>query len=222
MDVRSLRSHGWQRITLESRAHISLFPMAWGMLPLGFAWLMWLSESYSDLIPWFGAASLFFMLVGGLAGVSSRVGALNASTVGIGLGTICFGVLVWGLVAQQTVSVGFGLAYTSAAIYLLYKSLDFIFKDAGYIFEMPWDPKIRLPLTALDDWDIKTSRFSQTPMAMKRYGGNQFVQIYGRVKDEESWLRIDLLGCQDTSTFRSINFGIDLQALQALSPTDEE
>ncbi|MBT60616.1 MAG: hypothetical protein CMA63_03565 [Euryarchaeota archaeon] len=222
MDVRTLRSHGWQEVTLESRAHIALFPMAWGMLPLGFAWVMWFTEAYNDLIPWLGAASLFFMLIGGLAGVSSRVGTLNASRVGIGLGTICFGVLVWGLVAEQTVSVGFGLAYTTVSIYLLFKSLDLIFKDGGYVFELPWDPKVRLPADALEDWGVKTTRFSQTTMAMKRFGSNQFVQVYGVVKGEESWLRIDVFGCLNRTELRSLHFGLDLATFQQLALKEEE
>ena len=98
MDVRKMRTFGWARVELTRRPSRVLYPMAWGLLPLGFAFMMWMFGSSPEYIPWFGAASMLLMLVGGLAGVSSRFGTLNASKVGIGLVSICFGVMVLSLI----------------------------------------------------------------------------------------------------------------------------
>jgi hypothetical protein len=222
MDVRKMREFGWRTVPIENRASKALFPMAWGFLPLGFAWMMWFTSTSEQLIPWLGAASMLLMLMGGLAGVSSRVGTLNASKVGVALASTCIGVMVWALVTQGTVSVLFALLYSSASIYLLVKALDFIFKDAGYVFEMDWDVKERLPMTALSDWDVKTTRFTQTCMAIKRFDGNQFVQIYGVVNGESSSLRFDLFGCQTREQFKNLNFGVDWPEFRMNDLTQEE
>ncbi|MCH1422392.1 MAG: hypothetical protein L7U62_02735 [Candidatus Poseidoniaceae archaeon] len=222
MDVRKMRTFGWERVDIALSPAKVLYPIAWGFLPLGFAFMMWLFDTSTDLVPWLGAGSMFFMIIGGLAGISSRFGTLNASKVGIGLVSICFGVMVWALVAQNTVAVWFGLVYSGVSIYLLVKALDFIFRDAGYVFERAWDAKTRLPVAALHDWDVKTTRFSQNAMALKRFDGNAFVQIYGIVRDGESYLRLDLLGCQSRLEFKALNFGIDWPEFQALSPQEDE
>tara|TARA_B110000444_G_scaffold235624_1_gene246807 strand:- start:2122 stop:2790 length:669 start_codon:yes stop_codon:yes gene_type:complete len=222
MDVRKMRKFGWRTVQIENRASKALFPMAWGFLPLAFSWIMWFTGVFSEFIPWFGATSMFLMLIGGLAGVSSRVGTLNASKVGVALVSICFGVMVWALVTQDTVSVLFGLLYSSVSIYLLVKALDFIFKDAGYVFEMDWDVKTKLPVDALSDWDVKTTRFSQTCMAIKRFNGNQFVQIYGTVDGDSVFLRFDLFGCHSREEFKNLNFGIEWPDFRLEDSSQEE
>lgn len=222
MDVRKMRKFGWRTVQIENRASKALFPMAWGFLPLAFSWIMWFTGVFSEFIPWFGATSMLLMLIGGLAGVSSRVGTLNASKVGVALVSICFGVMVWALVTQGTVSVLFGLLYSSVSIYLLVKALDFIFKDAGYVFEMDWDVKTKLPVDALSDWDVKTTRFSQTCMAIKRFNGNQFVQIYGTVDGDSVFLRFDLFGCHSREEFKNLNFGIEWPEFRLDDSSQEE
>ncbi|MBT3477153.1 MAG: hypothetical protein HN458_04350 [Euryarchaeota archaeon] len=222
MDVRKMRTFGWTQVELTRRPSRVLYPIAWGLLPLGFAFMCWLFGASQEYIPWLGAASMLLMLMGGLAGVSSRFGTLNASKVGVGLVSICFGVMVWALVAQETVSVVFGLVYSGISVYVLVKALDFIFRDSGYVFEREWDAKQKLPSQALHDWDIKTTRFSQTCMALKRFNGNCFVQIYGVVRDGKSYLRFDLLGCQSKLEFKALNFGVEWPDFQAITLGQEE
>jgi len=214
-----MRKFGWRSVEVENKASKALFPMAWGFLPFAFCWIMWFTGASAEFIPWFGALSMMLMLIGGLAGVSSRVGTLNASKVGIALASVCFGVMVWGFVSQNPERVLFGLIYSSATIYLLVKALDFIFKDA---FEMQWDAKQKLPLEVLSDWDVKTTRFSQTCMAIKRFEANQFVQIYGSVQEGIPFLRFDVFGCQTREQFKSLNFGVDWPLFQSAISTQEE
>ena len=129
--------------------------------------------------------------------------------------------MVWTLVAQDTVSVPFGLIYSAASIYLLVKALDFIFKDGGYVFEMKWDVKEKLPVDALIEWDIKSTRFSQTCMAIKRFDGNSFVQIYGSVQGESVFLRFDVFGCQTREQFKQLDFGMDWPEFRIANFTQE-
>ncbi len=217
-----MRKFGWSSVQIENKASKALFPIAWGFLPLAFCALMWFSGASEELIPWFGALSMLLMLIGGLAGVSSRVGTLNASKVGVALASVCFGVMVWGFVSQNTVPVWFGLLYSLVSVYLLVKALDFIFKDAGYVFEMRWDAKQKLPMEVLSDWDIKSTRFSQVCMAMKRFDANQFVQIYGSVQDGIPFLRFDVFGCQTREQFKNLDFGVDWPLFQTTNSSQEE
>ncbi len=222
MDLRKMRKFGWRSVQVENKASKALFPMAWGFLPFAFCWIMWFTGVSADFIPWFGALSMLLMLIGGLAGVSSRVGTLNASKVGVALASVCFGVMVWGFVSQNPNRVLFGLIYSSVSIYLLVKALDFIFKDAGYVFEMQWNAKQKLPMDALSEWDVKTTRFSQTGMAIKRFEANQFVQIYGTVQDGIPFLRFDVFGCQTREQFKNLNFGVDWLLFQSSTSSQEE
>ena len=42
MDVRKMRTFGWTRVELTSRPSRVLYPIAWGLLPLDFIFMMWL------------------------------------------------------------------------------------------------------------------------------------------------------------------------------------
>lgn len=207
---------------LESRASVALFPMAWGLLPLAFGWLMWFTNTNADLIPYLGVAAMMLILMGGVAGLSSRMGALGATRVGIGLFCVTFSIVAWALVAQGNIPVWGGLVFSSASVVALVKGLDVVFKDGGYVFEHRWDAKARLPVDALLGWEIKTTRFHQQAMAVKRFHSNQFVTIYGRIVDGEPFLCFDVLGCQDKSEFQSLDFGIDLDGFQEVMNDAEE
>ena len=222
MELREFSKRGWTRVKLESRASVALFPMAWGLLPLAFGWLMWFTNTNPDLIPYLGAAAMMLILMGGVAGLSSRMGALGATRVGIGLFCVTFSIVAWALVAQGNIPVWGGLVFSSASVVALVKGLDVVFKDGGYVFEHPWDAKARLPVEALLGWEIKTTRFHQQAMAVKRFHSNQFVTIYGRIVDGEPFLCFDVLGCQDKSEFQSLDFGIDLDGFQEVMNDAEE
>ena len=222
MELREFSKRGWTRVKLESRASVALFPMAWGLLPLAFGWLMWFTNTNPDLIPYLGAAAMMLILMGGVAGLSSRMGALGATRVGIGLFCVTFSIVAWALVAQGNIPVWGGLVFSSASVVALVKGLDVVFKDGGYVFEHRWDAKARLPVDALLGWEIKTTRFHQQAMAVKRFHSNQFVTIYGRVVAGEPFLCFDVLGCQDKSEFQSLDFGIDLDGFQEVMDDAEE
>ena len=222
MELREFSKRGWTRVKLESRASVALFPMAWGLLPLAFGWLMWFTNTNADLIPYLGAAAMMLILMGGVAGLSSRMGALGATRVGIGLFCVTFSIVAWALVAQGNIPVWGGLVFSSASVVALVKGLDVVFKDGGYVFEHRWDAKARLPVDALLGWEIKTTRFHQQSMAVKRFHSNQFVTIYGRVVAGEPFLCFDVLGCQDKSEFQSLDFGIDLDGFQEVMDDAEE
>jgi hypothetical protein len=222
MELRDFTKHGWRRTKLESRAAVALFPMAWGLLPLAFGWLMWFTSVNEDLIPFFGIAGMLLILLGGLAGLSSRMGALGASRVGIGLFCVCFSIVGWALVAQESMPTIAALLMSSFSVVALVKGLDVVFKDAGYVFERTWGAKVRLPVDSLLGWEIKTTRFSQQTMASKRFNSNQFVTIYGRLVENQPTLCFDVLGCKDKTEFQSLNFGIDLDGFtEAMSDAEE-
>ena len=222
MELRDFSKRGWTRVKLESRASVALFPIAWGLLPIAFGWLMWFTGTNVDLVPYLGVAGMILVLMGGLAGLSSRMGSLGATRVGIGLFCVTFSIVAWALVSQGTFPTVGGLVFSSAAVIALVKGLDVVFKDGGYVFERPWNPKVRLPVDSLLGWEIKTTRFNQQSMAVKRFGSNQFVTIYGRMVNKEPYLCFDVLGCIDKNEFESLKFTIDLDGFdEAMSDAEE-
>ena len=222
MELREFSKRGWTRVKLESRASVALFPMAWGLLPLAFGWLMWFTSTNLDLIPYLGVAGMLLILMGGVAGLSSRMGALGATRVGVGLFCVAFSIVAWALVSQGNFPLWGGLVFSSASVVALVKGLDVVFKDGGYVFEHRWHAKARLPIDSLLGWEIKTTRFDQQAMASKRFGSNQFVTIYGRIVENEPFICFDVLGCKDKAEFQSLNFGIDLEGFdEALDDAEE-
>ena len=114
------------------------------------------------------------------------------------------------------------LLLSSFSVVALVKGLDVVFKDGGYVFERAWDAKVRLPVDSLLGWEIKTTRFSQQAMAIKRFNSNQFVTIYGRLVEGKPTLCFDVLGCIDKTVFESLNFGFDLDGFtEAMSDAEE-
>jgi hypothetical protein len=59
-------------------------------------------------------------------------------------------------------------------------------------------------------------------MAIKRFDANKYVQIYGAVKGESTFLRFDLFGCQTREQFKNLNFGVDWPEFQINELTQEE
>ena len=222
MELRDFSKRGWTRVTLESRASLALFPIAWGLLPLGFAWLMWFVGSYTDLIAYLGIAGSLLILLGGVAGLSSRMGALGATRVGIGLFCVCFSIVAWALESQGSMPTFGALLFSSLSVVALVKGLDVVFNDGGYVFERPWDAKVRLPVDSLLGWEVKTTRFNQQSMASKRFGSNQFVTLYGRIVDGNPMMCFDVLGCKDKAEFQSLDYGIDLDGFSEAMDGSEE
>ena len=87
---------------------------------------------------------------------------------------------------------------------------------------MRWNAKQKLPIDLLSEWDVKTTRFSQTCMAIKRFEANQFVQLYGSVQDGIPFLRFDVFGCQTREQFKNLNFGVDWPLFQSSTSPEEE
>jgi hypothetical protein len=222
MELRDFSKRGWTRVKIESRAPVALFPMAWGLLPIGFAWLMWFTSTSLDLVPYLGVAGMLLVLLGGVAGLSSRMGVLGATRVGVGLFCVTFSIIAWALVGQGSMPIIAALVFSCVSVVALVKGLDVVFKDGGYVFERPWGAKVRLPIDSLLGWEIKTTRFSQQPMASKRFGSNQFATVYGRMVGGVPTLCFDVLGCEDKASFQSLDFGIDLDGFdEAMSDAEE-
>ena len=59
-------------------------------------------------------------------------------------------------------------------------------------------------------------------MAVKRFGSNQFVTIYGRMVNNDAYLCFDVLGCIDKNEFESLKFTIDLDGFdEAMNDAEE-
>ena len=83
----------------------------------------------------------------------------------------------------------------------MYRSMDFIFKDSGLIYQMSWDAKRYLPTDSMRDWDIRSARFAQNTMALKRFDSDSFAQIYGFRTKNGLVLRLDIFGISQESRF---------------------
>ncbi len=96
------------------------------------------------------------------------------------------------------------------AFIMIYRSLDFIFKDIGLVYQVRWNPKKILPVDSMVDWDIRSTRFTQNTMALKRFDGDRFAHIYGSRTSDGLVLRLDIFGIHEGNRFDYRNLDLDL------------
>ena len=132
-----------------------------------------------ELINFLGAGAVILMLVGGIGAVSTRQGIFNSLTVGLGFFFSCLSLFAWLMVANNNFEVEWGIASSFLAFVMIFRTLDFIFKDANLIYQTNWSAKSRLPTESMTGWDIRSRRFTQNTMALKRFDKDSFAQIYG-------------------------------------------
>ena len=90
--------------------------------------------------------------------------------------------------------VELGILSSYLAFAVIFRSLDFIFKDANLIYEIDWEANSKLPVESMIGWDVRYRKFSQNTMAMKRLDRDSFIQIYGVRKKNGLALRLDVFG----------------------------
>ena len=90
------------------------------------------------------------------------------------------------MVANDNLATEFGIVSSYLAFIMIYRSLDFIFKDSNLIFEIDWDAKNRIPIKTMKTWDIRSSKYAQNTMALKRFDKDSFAHIYG-TRTKKAW-----------------------------------
>ena len=83
--------------------------------------------------------------------------------------------------------------------------------DIGLIYQIEWSAKRSLPTASMVDWDIRSTRFTQNTMALKRFDGDRFAQIYGSRTTEGLVLRLDVFGIHEGDRFDYRTLDLDLQ-----------
>ena len=76
--------------------------------------------------------------------------------------------------------------------------------------QISWDAKKQMPTSSMEGWDIRSTRFTQNTMALKRFDGDRFAQIYGSRTTEGLVLRLDIFGIHEGNRFDFRTLGIDL------------
>ena len=185
---------GWEKIELKPNAGSVLLPLSWGLLPLVLTVIVWVTDTGSDYIVFLGGGSVVLMLIGGIAAVSNRPGIFNSLRVGLGFFFTCLSLFAWLMVANNNFQVEIGILSSYLAFAIIYRSLDFIFKDANLIYEIEWHQKRRLPVDSMTDWDVRYRKFAQNTMAVKRLNRDSFMQIYGVRRKTGLALRLDIFG----------------------------
>ncbi len=191
---KSPEHYGWTKIELKPNAGSVLLPLSWGLLPLVLTVIIWFTDTGSDLLVFLGAGSVVLMLMGGIAAVSNRQGIFNSLKVGLGFFFTCLSLFAWLMVASNNFQVELGILSSYLAFAVIFRSLDFIFKDANLIYEIDWEANSKLPVESMIGWDVRYRKFSQNTMAMKRLDRDSFIQIYGVRKKNGLALRLDVFG----------------------------
>jgi hypothetical protein len=124
----------------------------------------------------------------------------------------------WVLVATGNLLYIYGIFSSLLALLTMFRSLDFIFKDAGLIYQINWHGKRFLPIDSMTDWDIRSARFAQNTMALKRFDSDTFAQIYGFRTKNGLVLRLDIFGIEQESRFDFRTLGINFDGFS----TEEE
>lgn len=207
---RSPEHHGWRKIELKPNAGSVLLPLSWGILPLVLTVIVWFTKTGLDYVTWLGSGSVILMLVGGLGAVSVRQGIFNSQKVGLGFFFSCLSLFAWLMVANDNLATEFGIASSYLAFIMIYRSLDFIFKDSNLIFEIDWDAKNRIPVKSMKNWDIRSSRYAQNTMALNRFDKDSFAHIYGTRTKQGLVIRLDIFGIPLGEKFDYRKLGLNL------------
>lgn len=201
---------GWERTELKPNAGSVLLPLSWGLLPLVLTLIVYFTKTGLELINFIGAGSVILMLVGGIGAVSTRQGIFNSLKVGLGFFFSCLSLFAWLMVANNNFEVEWGIASSFLAFVMIFRTLDFIFKDANLIYQTNWSTKSRLPIDSMTGWDIRSRRFTQNTMALKRFDKDSFAHIYGTRTKQGLVIRLDVFGVQMGERFDFRLLGLDL------------
>jgi len=206
----SPENFGWEKIELKPNAGSVLLPLSWGLLPLALTLIVYFTKTGMELINFLGAGSVLLMLVGGIGAVSTRQGIFNSLKVGLGFFFSCLSLFSWLMVANNNFAVEWGIASSFLAFIMIFRTLDFIFKDANLIYQTNWSAKSRLPTESMAGWDIRSRRFAQNTMALKRFDKDSFAHIYGTRTLQGLAIRLDVFGVQMGERFDFRLLGLDL------------
>ena len=206
----SPENFGWEKIELKPNAGSVLLPLSWGLLPLALTLIVYFTKTGMELINFLGAGSVLLMLVGGIGAVSTRQGIFNSLKVGLGFFFSCLSLFSWLMVANNNFAVEWGIASSFLAFIMIFRTLDFIFKDANLIYQTNWSAKSRLPTDSMTGWDIRSRRFTQNTMALKRFDKDSFAHIYGTRTLQGLAIRLDVFGVRIGERFDFRLLGLDL------------
>ena len=206
----SPENFGWEKIELKPNAGSVLLPLSWGLLPLALTLIVYFTKTGMGLINFLGAGSVLLMLVGGIGAVSTRQGIFNSLKVGLGFFFSCLSLFSWLMVANNNFAVEWGIASSFLAFVMIFRTLDFIFKDANLIYQTNWSAKSRLPTDSMTGWDIRSRRFTQNTMALKRFDKDSFAHIYGTRTLQGLAIRLDVFGVRMGERFDFRLLGLDL------------
>ena len=206
----SPENFGWEKIELKPNAGSVLLPLSWGLLPLALTLIVYFTKTGMGLINFLGAGSVLLMLVGGIGAVSTRQGIFNSLKVGLGFFFSCLSLFSWLMVANNNFAVEWGIASSFLAFIMIFRTLDFIFKDANLIYQTNWSAKSRLPTDSMDGWDVRSRRFAQNTMALKRFDKDSFAHIYGTRTLQGLAIRLDVFGVRMGERFDFRLLGLDL------------
>ena len=201
---------GGEKIELKPNAGSVLLPLSWGLLPLALTLIVYFTDTGMELINFLGGGSVILMLVGGIGAVSTRQGIFNSLKVGLGFFFSCLALFSWLMVANNNFVVEWGIASSFLAFVMIFRTLDFIFKDANLIYQTNWSAKSRLPTESMTGWDIRSRRFTQNTMALKRFDKDSFAQIYGVRTKQGLAIRLDVFGIRMGERFDFRLLGLDL------------
>ena len=201
---------GWQRIELKPNPKTVLYPIAWGILPIVFSMIMAFTGKGEHWIEWLGGFGILLFLVGGVSAIGPRQGCFNSMRVALGFFFCILALFSWVLVATGNLLYVYGILSSILALMTIYRSLDFIFKDAGLTYQINWQGRRTLPINSMIDWDIRSARFSQNTMALKRFDSDSFAMIYGSRTKNGLVLRLDIFGIAQESRFDFRTLGLNL------------
>ena len=201
---------GWQKIELKPNPGSVLLPLSWGVLPLVLTVIVYLTDTGMQFINFLGAGAVILMLIGGIGAVSTRQGIFNSQRVGLGFFFSCLSLFSWLMVANNNFQVELGIISSFLAFAMIYRSLDFIFKDSNLIYQVSWDTKSRLPTESMQGWDVRSRKYAQNTMALKRFDKDSFAQIYGTRTKYGLAIRLDIFGIPMNERFDFRELGLDL------------
>ena len=120
------------------------------------------------------------------------------------------------MVANNNFQVELGIVSSFLAFAMIFRSLEFIFNDANLIFQIHWDSMSKLPTDSMNGWDIRSRRFAQNTMAIKRFDKDSFVTFMGLEQKQGLAIRLDIFGIplNERFDYRKLNLDLSLFVIE--------
>ena len=208
---------GWNAFTPSSDYTITLFAFSWGLLPVGFMFMMLVFDRFEQHRLVVAAASLAMLVLAFFTGASQRRGSLQDGRVQLAAASLATAVVLLLLVWQLNLAEWWWTVYGTVfgSVPLMYIALDHLAKCTSQGLSQAWPIERVVPVEALGGWRIQSARWVNGTMGTVVDGNGVVGVMYGELLGDEPMLCFEALE-RKTETLPSVFNTVDWALLSGL------